>query len=105
GSRYAPNRSGPRPPGATASAHLGPAFCPSYPLGQLACHAGARLACDARLGTFRVEELPDGVHLAGSVAQVMAPGRVAEDGAAAGRAALLGRPRAAPTADVASHPW
>jgi len=63
------------------------------------------LAYDARLGTFRVEELPGGVHLAGSVAQVFEPGRVIEDGAAVGRAALAGRPRAMPTADVVSHPW
>lgn len=75
------------------------------PLGQLACHAGARLVHDSALASFRLEDLPPGLHLAGSVNHVFEPERVLADGRAAGEAALAGKPRPTPPADIVSHPW
>ena len=43
------------------------------PLGQLACHVGARFAYDEPLATFRVEGHPGGMRLAGSVNQRHSP--------------------------------
>jgi sarcosine oxidase subunit alpha len=75
------------------------------PLGQLACHAGAQLVHDPELASFRLENLPAGLHLAGSVNQVFDAERVIEDGRAAGVAALEGKPRLAASADIVSNPW
>ena len=75
------------------------------PLGQLACGVGARFAYDDALASFRVEAVPDGVHLAGAVNHRHGIAACLADGAAAAAAALgeavgpVGEP------ECRSHPW
>ncbi len=64
------------------------------PLGQLACGVGARFAYNEAVATFRVESLPEGVRLAGSVNQRHDLEAVLADGAA-----VAGEP------ECRSHPW
>ena len=64
------------------------------PLGQLVCGVGARFAYDEAMATFRVEGLPEGVRLAGSVNQRHGLDAVLADGAAA-----AGEP------ECRSHAW
>ncbi|MFO1039443.1 MAG: 2Fe-2S iron-sulfur cluster-binding protein [Geminicoccaceae bacterium] len=117
-----PGRAGPRHEGAVLSPIDGSAEPVSLscdlivtsvgysPLGQLACHAGAHLAYDEELASFRVENLPPHVHLAGGVNhRATAAGA---DGARAGLAAaaalgLSGKQEAPPhlAAECHSHPW
>ena len=75
------------------------------PLGQLACGVGARFAYDDTLASFRVEAVPEGVHLAGAVNHRHGIAACLADGAAASAAALgeavgpVGEP------ECRSHPW
>ena len=70
------------------------------PLGQLACGVGARFAYDEALASFRVENEPEGVRLAGSIRHCHDLAAALADGAAAGADA----PPAA-TPERRSHPW
>ena len=87
-------------------------FMPSY---QLACQAGAVLSYDDSTSQFQLSNLPQGMHLAGSVNSVFALDLVEADGRNAARQALsnLGMPHDSETVSVedvncteqVNHPW
>ena len=60
-------------------------FMPSY---QLACQAGAVLSYDDSTSQFQLSNLPQGMHLAGSVNSVFSLDLVEADGRNAARQAL-----------------
>ena len=64
------------------------------PLGQLACGVGARFVYDDELASFRVEAVPDGVRLAGSVNHRHSITACLADGPSAGS-----------EPECRSHPW
>lgn len=75
------------------------------PLGQLACGVGAGFTYDAELASFRIEGVPDGIRLAGSVRHRHDLAAVLADGAAAGAAVTGGTPVEASAPESRSHPW
>ena len=87
-------------------------FMPSY---QLACQAGAVLSYDDSTSQFQLSNLPQGMHLAGSVNSVFSLDLVEADGRNAARQALsnLGMPHDSETVSVedvncteqVNHPW
>ena len=91
-----PGRAGPRLEGVTIASGTGASESLSCdllvtaagtaPLGGLACHVGARLAYRESAGTFVVEGVPAGVHLAGAANGQHALAAVLADGAVAGGA-------------------
>ncbi len=66
---------------------MSPGYTPAY---QLACHAGARVAYDDSTAMFTLENLPEHMHVAGSVTGMYTHEKVCAEGRYAARAALMG---------------
>jgi sarcosine oxidase subunit alpha len=60
---------------------MSPGYVPEY---HLAAHAGARVGYDEARATFTVQDVPDGVHLAGALNGLHGPDAVVADGRRAG---------------------